>query len=295
MSTRPHPRRLALVAGALVVAVLLAGGACAPVIARILIAVGAEVAVEAGATFVRELLDPDESLASPVVTIAYTGADGNGATVSYEVNGISTISVKELEGTVEISGSTCVWTIVVAAGTNARVEISGEEGESISCPGQAPPPQPEPSSLRTPELVASFTLDSGDVDGEQFTASQTGVHRFTYVDGAYAQGPLCCFPPGRYPWLTGFVIFDGSQPDFSGVPDDGSGRPFPNRSTALRWAVDNGYMPTVDAANAAALEAPSVDVRLSAGQTVTVVCIEARDYFYDNVGSMDIDILYVRP
>lgn len=139
--------------------------------------------------------------------------------------------------------------------------------------------------------VDTITVNSADDNGEQLQAYMAGTYVFTYTDGAYAQGPPANFPPGSSPWLTGVIIFDGDKPSFDGRDD--LGRPSTYRAPSLGTVADTGYNPTASAAKATALKAPSLKLNLAAGQTITLICFEARNYFYDNTGSVTIKLSYL--
>jgi hypothetical protein len=133
------------------------------------------------------------------------------------LNRIQSITVRGLQGQVTIVASACAWTITVAAGTVAEVEIKGVEGETIRCDG-VPLPNPDGGQPTYSQAVlpAPFLSQSDVPSGSAIDIRPDAgtIHVLTSgpitvlgirLPGGSDRGSVVVFLPGTTYHVTGLV------------------------------------------------------------------------------------------
>lgn len=167
-------------AGVAVLVVAAGCGAAAAPVLRIVLKIGASIAIEAGSEYVQQMVNKDAATDLPKITVEFTNANNDAAAVTYAVRIDDAISVRRVDGTVTITGDGKNATVAVAPGTSATIGI---------VPGGRAGPQLKSSAEGTDMRIDAGSLSVGKndclaVDGKLLTKVQcdSGSAQWKIVD-----------------------------------------------------------------------------------------------------------------
>lgn len=142
-------------------------------------------------------------------------------------------------------------------------------------------PTSEPQPLSVP----------GNVEGTQFVAQDSGVHRFTITSGAYSPCPPHVAYPDCGKWHAYLVLYVNRDIAWSSEPDrDGFVGPV-NEDLSIG---DPTFRDTAGEAEAAS--SPSlVDIPLHQGDFLWLLPQDAKGTYVDNAGLMTLDVTVISP
>jgi hypothetical protein len=94
----------------------------------IVMRIGTEIIVDAGADYVRSILSPKAADGDPTLTVTYTDAAGDGVGANFAIEGVNQITLRDFEGDIHVVRESNGLAITVAAGTTATLEIGSATG-----------------------------------------------------------------------------------------------------------------------------------------------------------------------
>lgn len=137
-----RPRSVALLAAVAALMVLIPGcAAAAKAAGAVVLSIGTDVVVQAGADYVRQVLSSDDAKGDPTVVVSYTNAAGDGVGTNYAVDRADkittqSVTIKDATGDVHIVVAGNGLAVTVASGATASIEIqltgNGRGGQAAS-------------------------------------------------------------------------------------------------------------------------------------------------------------------
>ncbi len=130
-----------LTASMAVVALVPGCGLVARTAGKIVLDIGTEIVVQAGADYLKKLFSSDNANGDPTLIVSYTNAAGEGLGTNYAVNRADelttqSVTIKNAHGAIHVVGSGNGLTVTVDSGATATIEINltgdGHGGQAAS-------------------------------------------------------------------------------------------------------------------------------------------------------------------
>lgn len=97
--------------------------AVAKSLGTIVLRIGTDIIVQAGADYIRQILSPDQANGHPTLIVSYTNTAGDGIGTDYAIDGATAITIQNVEGDIHLVGDGNGLAVTVTAGTTATIEI----------------------------------------------------------------------------------------------------------------------------------------------------------------------------
>ncbi len=135
-------RPVAFLAASMAVVALVPGcGLVARTAGKIVLDIGTEIVVQAGADYLKKVFSSDNANGDPTLIVSYTNAAGEGLGTNYAVNRADklttqSVTIKNAHGAIHVVGSGNGLTVTVDSGATATIEINltgdGHGGQAAS-------------------------------------------------------------------------------------------------------------------------------------------------------------------
>ena len=152
--------------------------------------------------------------------------------------------------------------------------------------GNAAPASVQVTDTATP--AESIYIDAKNDAGVRFTARESGIYRFTIINGAYSRFAVDDVSAGSY-WNNGIHVFKDRPIEWIANPAGGFG------PDAMDYYLGTGIEnPTRSVAEQGGI-GNSVEVPLNAGGYVIIICPDTRDGYANNRGGMYVHVNKIQP
>jgi len=140
--------------------------------------------------------------------------------------------------------------------------------------------QPQLDSTPAIQSLGSIIVMGNSNTGVQIQIPRSGIYRFAYHSGAYADYAIGKEPHNTNTWLTQIFIYKGQGASWNG-------RIIQLDNLLIRLA-DTGHWPSADEAEQNA-QGQFAEALLSEGDVITLIAVDAFDSYADNPGKIFID------